>query len=150
MSSIAWGLRCRRLNPDYERTCESGEAFGTVAMTGLMARRLRPWRVRGQVCSGVMRTNKDMVDGLTDSRDYADVQRHLGRFLDAVINRMGIHSASGTIRRRRSRNNGRWTGEACQTFERSNPVWRHFRAQIAHTLCTRCNLSNFPNFFLVA
>lgn len=40
--TFAWLGRWRRLVRDHERTCESTEAFVTVAMIGLMARRLKP------------------------------------------------------------------------------------------------------------
>ena len=40
--TFGWLGRWRRLSKDYERTCESSEAFVTVAMIGLMARRLKP------------------------------------------------------------------------------------------------------------
>ena len=42
--TFAWLGRWRRLSKDYERTCASTEAFVTVAMIGLMARRLKPTR----------------------------------------------------------------------------------------------------------
>ena len=40
--TFAWLGRWRRLSKDYERTPESSEAFVTVAMIGLMVRRLKP------------------------------------------------------------------------------------------------------------
>jgi transposase len=40
--TYAWLGKWRRLSKDYERTTASSEAFVTVAMIGLMARRLRP------------------------------------------------------------------------------------------------------------
>ena len=40
--TFGWLGRWRRLSKDYERTCGSSEAFVTVAMIGLMARRLKP------------------------------------------------------------------------------------------------------------
>jgi putative transposase len=40
--TFGWLGRWRRLLRDHERTCESSGAFVTVAMIGLMARRLRP------------------------------------------------------------------------------------------------------------
>jgi transposase len=40
--TFGWLGRWRRLDRDHERTCESTEAFVTVAMIGLMARRLKP------------------------------------------------------------------------------------------------------------
>lgn len=40
--TFAWLGRWRRLARDYERTPASTEAFVTVAMIGLMARRLKP------------------------------------------------------------------------------------------------------------
>ena len=42
--TFGWLNRWRRLSKDYERTCASTEAFVTVAMIGLMARRLKPAR----------------------------------------------------------------------------------------------------------
>lgn len=42
--TFAWLGRWRRLLRDHERTTTSTEAFVTVAMIGLMARRLKPAR----------------------------------------------------------------------------------------------------------
>jgi putative transposase len=38
--TFAWLTKYRRLRSDYERTCQSSEAFVYVAMTHVMLRRL--------------------------------------------------------------------------------------------------------------